>query len=214
MTEARSQMRARDFVDAGADPHDRGKSPYSLKAKLGRVLWGVVRGTAFRATFHNWYGIRRWILSCFGADLHPSVRIRASARVDIPWNLTMGANSSVGDRAILYCLGPVTIGRGVSISQGAHICAGSHDYTLRSMPLLRPPVVIEDDAWIAAEAFVGPAVRVGAGAILSSRGCAMKDLEPWTIYAGNPAQPVKARPPFRSDGDDAANHGPSEADAS
>ena len=203
MSDAPTPMRARDYVDAGADPENRDKSPYSLRAKVGRVLWALVQATIFRVSFHNWYGLRRRLLSLFGADLHPSVRIRASVRIEIPWNLTIGANSSVGDRAILYCLGPVTIGERVSISQGAHVCAGSHDYTLRSMPLLRPPIIIEDEAWIAADAFVGPAVRVGAGAILSSRACAMKDLEPWTIYAGNPAKAVKPRPPFQ-DGDEAA----------
>jgi putative colanic acid biosynthesis acetyltransferase WcaF len=62
------------------------------------------------------------------------------------------------------------------------------------MPLLRPPITIESDAWIAADAFVGPAVRVGEGAILGARGCAMQDLEPWSIYSGNPAKLVKPRP--------------------
>jgi putative colanic acid biosynthesis acetyltransferase WcaF len=114
--------------------------------------------------------------------------------VEIPWNLTIGADSSVGDGAILYCLGPVTIGDRVGISQHAHLCAGSHDYTKPGMPLLRPPITIESDAWIAADAFVGPAVRVGEGAILGARGCAMQDLEPWSIYSGNPAKLVKPRP--------------------
>ena len=64
------------------------------------------------------------------------------------------------------------------------------------MPLLRPPIVIEDDAWIAADAFVGPNIRVGQGAILGARGAAFKDLDPWTIYGGNPAKPIRKRPPF------------------
>lgn len=199
MTEQREHMRAGDYVDQGADPNDRGKSPYTLKSKIARVLWGVVQATLFRCSFHNWYGWRRRLLTLFGATIHPSVRIRRTVHVEIPWNLTIGEDSSVGDRAILYCLGPVTLGKHVGISQGAHLCAGSHDYHLRSMPLLRPPIVIEDEAWIAADAFVGPAVRVGAGAILSSRGCAMKDLEPWSIYAGNPAALVKPRPAFRDE---------------
>lgn len=199
MTEQREHMRAGDYVDQGADPHDRGKSPYTLKAKVARVLWSVVQATLFRGSFHNWYGLRRRLLILFGAAIHPSVRIRRTVHVEIPWNLTIGEDSSVGDRAILYCLGPVTLGKKVAISQGVHLCAGSHDYNLRSMPLLRPPIIIEDEAWIAADAFVGPAVRVGEGAILSSRGCAMKDLEPWSIYAGNPAKLVKPRPPFRDE---------------
>jgi len=197
MTDTPPSMRSRDYVDPGADLKDRAKSPYSLRAKIARVLWGFVQATVFVGSFHNWYRFRRWLLVCFGAKLHPTVRIRRTVRIEIPWNLTMGAESSAGDRAILYCLGPVTIGDRVMISQNVHICAGSHDYTLKAMPLLRPPIIVEDDVWIAADAFVGPAVRIGEGAILSSRACVMRDVEPWSIYAGNPAKLIKPRPPYR-----------------
>lgn len=189
------KMIAREYVDSRASSTDRYKSPYSFKAKVARVLWGGVQGTIFRYSFHNWYRFRQFLLSLFGAKVHPTVRIRRTVHVETPWNLTIGADSSVGDNAILYCLGPVTIGERVMISQNAHICAGSHDYLLRALPLLRPPIIIEDEVWIAADAFVGPAVRVGEGAILGARGCTMSDLEPWSIYAGNPALLIKPRPP-------------------
>jgi len=172
----------------------RSKSPYSTKEKVGRVLWAGVEATLFRWSFHNWYSWRRGLLRAFGAKIHKDARIRRTVRIEIPWHLTIGAESSVGDRAILYCLGPVCIGRRVSISQGAHLCAGSHDYRTSSMSLLRLPITVGDDAWIAAEAFVGPSVEVGNGAILGARACAMKHLEAWTIYAGNPAEVVKRRP--------------------
>ena len=61
------------------------------------------------------------------------------------------------------------------------------------MPLLRPPIEIGDEVWIAADAFVGPKVRVGEGAILGARAVALADLEPWTIYLGNPAVRVRTR---------------------
>jgi len=187
------RVRARDYVAPGADEADRARSPYSTGAKLARLLWAVVQATLFRHSFHTWYGMRNALLRAFGARVHPTARFRRTVRVEIPWNLAVGAGSSVGDGAILYCLGPVTIGQRVTISQHAHLCAGSHDHTKPGMPLLRPPIAVEDDAWIAADAFVGPAVRVGEGAILSSRGCAMKDLDPWSIYMGNPAQFVRHR---------------------
>lgn len=177
------------------DPHirERRTSPYSVREKIKRMVWGAVQGTLFRYTFHNWYGVRRRILCAFGAKLAPTVNIRRTAIFECPWNLTIGDGSTVGDRAILYCLGPVTIGRNVTVSQGAHICAGSHDSRKRSMPLLRPPVEIGDEAWIAADAFIGPRVKVGEGVILAARGVALENLEPWSIYRGNPAVRVKAR---------------------
>jgi putative colanic acid biosynthesis acetyltransferase WcaF len=61
------------------------------------------------------------------------------------------------------------------------------------MPLVKEPIVIEDAAWICADAFVGPGVRVGAGAVVGARAVAMSDVEPWTVVAGNPAAPIKRR---------------------
>ena len=145
-------------------------SPYGLREKVNRVLWGFVQATAFRMSFHSWYRWRRWLLLLFGASLDLEVRIRRTVRIECPWNLSVGRDSSVGDHTILYCLGPVRIGNRVSISQGAHICAGTHDYRFRSMPLVRASITIADDAWVCADAFVGPGVVVHEGAILGAIG--------------------------------------------
>jgi putative colanic acid biosynthesis acetyltransferase WcaF len=182
-----------DGMKDGPDKLARAESPYSTGEKVARVLWMYGGSLLFRFTFHNWYGARAWLLRRFGAGVGASVRVRASVRVEQPWNLTIGENSSVGDRAILYCLGKVAIGRSVSISQGVHVCAGTHDYRRADMPLVRAPITIGDDAWLAADSFVGPGVVVGRGAILGARGVAMKSLEAGWVYAGNPAVKVKAR---------------------
>ncbi len=169
-------------MDAG-----RHVSPYTSREKIARILWSVVQATLFRLSFHNCYGWRRFLLRRFGASIGRDCVIRRSVRIECPWNLTMADNACLGDRVNAYCLGTVTIGRRVSVSQDAELCAGSHDYTTRDMPLLRPPIIIEDDVWIAAGAFVGPGVTVGEGAVLGARGVAMKDLESWSIHVGNPA---------------------------
>lgn len=173
--------------------NSRHVSPYSIREKVLRLAWACVQGTLFRLSFHNWYRWRVFLLRCFGAQVHSTAVVRRTVRVECPWNLSLGANSCLGDHSIAYCLGPVAIGDRVSISQYAHLCAGTHDYLQPDMPLVRRPINIEDDAWIAADAFVGPGVRVGEGAILGARGVAMHDLAPWRIYAGNPAVEVRGR---------------------
>lgn len=171
----------------------RQPSPWTPRQKLARVLWMLARLLLFRPSFHNWYGWRRFLLRCFGAKIAPGVRIRPSARIEIPWNLQIGNHAVIGDHAIIYSLGKITIGRHVVISQYAHLCAGTHDYTQRSFPLLRPPIVLEEDVWIAADAFVGPGVTVGKRSILGARSSAFGDLPPDIIAVGNPARPIKPR---------------------
>tara|TARA_X000001036_G_scaffold86407_3_gene78454 strand:- start:4213 stop:4755 length:543 start_codon:yes stop_codon:yes gene_type:complete len=166
---------------------ERHVSPYSLQEKVWRLLWAIVQATFFRYSFHTWNGWRIFLLNSYGAKIDSTCVIRRTIKVECPWNLTVERNSCLGDGVIVYCLGKVSIGEHVSISQHAHICAGTHDFNSKDMPLLRQPITIENDVWIAADAFVGPNVTIGEGAILGARGVAMRDLDPWTIYSGNPA---------------------------
>jgi putative colanic acid biosynthesis acetyltransferase WcaF len=179
-------------------------SPWSLREKIGRALWMVARGSLFRYSWHNWYGWRRWLLRRFGAKIGNFVNIRPTASIEIPWQLEMGDYSSLGDYTIIYNLGPIKIGRRTVISQYAHLCAGSHDHTKYSMPLLRPPISVGSDVWIAADAYVGPGVTIGDGVILGARASAFKDLKPWTVYAGHPAHALRPRPPLQVGGPDEA----------
>jgi len=177
---------------------DRHLSPWTMREKIGRTLWYWTEATLFRLSPRPMYRWRAWLLRRFGADIHPTARLRSTVRIEVPWNLIMGEGSSAGDFAILYCLGTIRLGKGVSISQYAHLCAGTHDFTRSDLPLLRPPIVIEDEAWIAADVFVGPNVTIGAGCVVGARSSVFNDLPPWTICVGNPAKPVKERPRFDS----------------
>ncbi len=181
----------------------RHRSPYTWRVQLGRLLWTCCQRTLFRFSPRPAYRWRRWLLHLFGANIHPTARLHPTVRIEQPWNMTFGPNATVGDAAILYALGSIQIGARATISQFAHLCAGSHDYQLADMPLTRQPIIIGDDAWVAADGFVGPGVTVGEGAILGARGVASRDLLAWTIYAGNPASAIKPRPPLtaRVDGD-------------
>lgn len=172
---------------------DRARSPYSTKQKIGRILWDYFGQPIFSLTFHNWYKLRSSILRRFGAKIAPGVRLRPSVKVQIPWNLTIGTNTGVGDHTVLYCLAPITIGENCTISQYAHLCAGTHDHTRSDMPLVTKPVVIEPETWIAADTFIGPGVTVGRGSVVGARSSVFKDLEPWGIYAGNPARKLRDR---------------------
>ncbi|MEN6414756.1 MAG: acyltransferase [Veillonellales bacterium] len=52
-------------------------------------------------------------------------------------------------------------------------------------------IVICDKAWIGFEAVILKGVTVGEGAIVGARSVVTKDVEPWTVVAGNPARVVK-----------------------
>lgn len=171
----------------------RAATPYSRSERTRRILWNYLGQKLFRCTFHNWYETRASLLRLFGAKIGRSTRLRPTVLIEQPWNLTIGDNSSIGDRAILYCLGKVSLGNNVSLSQMVHLCAGTHDYSKPDLPLLRPPITIGDEVWLAADVFVAPDVTIGAGAVVGARSSVFKDLPPWTVCAGSPARPIKPR---------------------
>lgn len=158
----------------------------------GRVLWKLA-SPFFRLSPRPFWGWRRAILRLFGARVGIDAHVFSSVRISIPWNLNLGQSCSVGDRATLYALGPIEIGPRATISQGAHLCAGTHNWRDPTMPLLKPPINIGADAWICADAFIGPNVTIGEGAIVGARAVVTKDVVPRTIVAGNPAREIGKR---------------------
>lgn len=165
---------------------------YSMREQLRRVGWALA-GPLFRFSPRPFFGWRRFVLRCFGASVGRDVNIYPSARVVMPWNVAIGDWSAIGEDALIYNLGKVSIGARVTISQRVHLCGGTHDYTKADMPLIKSPIVIADNAWICADAFVGPGVTVGEGAVVGARGVVVRDVPPWAVVGGNPARVVKQR---------------------
>ena len=85
------------------------------------------------------------------------------------------------------------MGDNTTISQGAFICPGSHDISDSLNPMISKPIVIEDQVWIAVDAFIGYGVHIGQGAVVGARAVVFKDVEPWTVVGGNPARIIKKR---------------------
>jgi len=170
----------------------RAARPYSRTEYAGRVLWALA-SPLFRFSPRPLHAWRRTLLRLFGATVGRDVCIDPSVRIMIPWNLCIGDESSLGDRALVYNLGRVTIGARSTVSHLAHLCAGSHDYLDPALPLLRLPIEIGSDAWICSQAFVGPGLTVGDGGVVGACAVVTRSVEPWTVVAGNPATLVRQR---------------------
>ncbi len=170
-----------------------GGPSFSLANRIYRLLFGVTWTVLAAWTPPPLHGWRNFILRVFGARIGHRAHIYRSVRIWSPANLVVGDHVGIGPGATIYAMGPIVIGDYAVISQGAHICAGTHDVGDAHFQLQARPVHIGARAWIAAEAFVGPGVTIGEGAVLGARAVAMRDLEPWTIYSGNPAQAIRAR---------------------
>lgn len=128
-----------------------------------------------------------------GGRLAPSVSLSRTARLDYPWNVSMGYRSSVGNHSWIYALDRITIGDNVCIGEDVRILTGSHDITSPTFDLITKPIVIEGNAWIVTGSTILPGVRIGEGAVVAAGAVVTKDVEPWTVVGGNPAKFIKKR---------------------
>jgi putative colanic acid biosynthesis acetyltransferase WcaF len=168
-------------------PHFRGRSALTVQ------LWWLVQATLFRGSPQLLYGFRRWLLRRFGAQIGQGVLIRPSVKIPYPWKLAIGDYSWIGDDAVLYSFGRITIGRDVVVSQKCYLCAGTHDFRSPAFDILAFPITIEDEVWVAADVFVAPGVTIGRGAVVGSRSSVFTDLPAMMVCVGSPARPIHAR---------------------
>ncbi|GAA4779157.1 hypothetical protein GCM10023219_28840 [Stakelama sediminis] len=133
------------------------------------------------------------MLRAFGAKIGVDARVYSDCKIWLPANLTLGDRSILGRGVECYNQGMIEIGSDVVVSQGVTLCASTHEFEDPLFPLVLRPITIGNEVWVAAESFVGPGVTIGSGAVLGARGVAMRNLDPWTIYSGNLAKPIRSR---------------------
>lgn len=166
---------------------------FTLSHRLTRLLWNLVWLAGASWTPPMLRPWRVFLLRAFGARVAPTAIVYGSARIWHPANLEMGDHACIGPRVIVYSMADIRFGAHALASQGAHICAGTHDIDDPNFQLEARPIEIGEGAWVAAEAFVGPGVSIGDWAVLGARAVAFRDLEAWGVYAGNPAKRIRTR---------------------
>lgn len=161
---------------------------------LQRVLWYFINRTIFRC-FPGvpFRFLRNSLLRLFGAKIPPRSLIYSSANIWAPWNLEVGHYSCIGPNTDIYNKARVIIRDNCVISQGAYLCTATHDISNKNHPLICFPIIVEDKAWIAADAFIGPGVSIGEGAVVGARSAVFKNVDPWMVVGGNPAKIIKKR---------------------
>lgn len=166
---------------------------YSVFNRFYRLAWSIVYSVFYRPSprpLHRW---RCFLLSLFGAKLAAGVHPYPTARIWAPWNLICDEAASIGEDVIIYNPKPLRIGSHAVVSQYAFICGATHDYEDPTFPTIAYEMSLGAYSWICARACVQPGVNVGEGAVLALASVATRDLDPWTVYGGMPAKPLKKR---------------------
>jgi putative colanic acid biosynthesis acetyltransferase WcaF len=119
--------------------------------------------------------------------------IHSTARIQVPWNLTMQHRACLGEFTNAYSLGKIEILEGATVAQEAYLCTGTHDFNDPSLQLMTKPITIGKNAFIGARAMILPGVCIGDQAIVGAMSVVAKDVPDHQIVAGNPAKKIGER---------------------
>lgn len=164
--------------------------------KIKNMAWGVINATLFRIT-PPYLGIFRKLrvlmLRSFGANIDIHASIHPSVKVDFPWRLKMGKESSLGKKAWVYCLNDISIGNYSCIGQDVYLLTGSHDISSSTFDLVTKPIEIGDGVWVATSSTVLPGVKLSDMSVVGAGSVVVKSTNENDVIGGNPAHFIKKR---------------------
>ncbi|CAN5398319.1 colanic acid biosynthesis acetyltransferase WcaF [soil metagenome] len=157
-------------------------------------LWHFINTLIFMNPLNPSSNLRVFILRCFGAKIGQGVAMnKPNINIKYPWKLTIGNHVWIGERSWIYNMDEIIIGDNVNIAQGAMLLTGNHNYKSIEFDVFTKSIVIEEGVFIGAFSMVCPGVICKSHSVLAVNSVAKADLEPYTIYEGNPARPVRKR---------------------
>ena len=158
-----------------------------------RAIWYVVNILCFLNPLFPFARIKSVILRFFGAKIGAGVVIKPGVNIKYPWKLNVGEFVWIGEGVWIDNLDDIIIGDNCCISQGAMLLSGNHNYKKITFDLMVKSIVLEEGVWIGAKAVVCQGVICRSHSVLTVKSVAVKDLEAYSIYQGNPAIRVKNR---------------------
>lgn len=171
----------------------RTASPWTFPERLRILLWSIVWPVLCAWTPKPLNAWRLIWLRLFGCKIEGTPFVHQRARIEMPWHITLHDQSCVGDRANLYALGEIELGRKCVVAQEVYLCTGTHDFNDPHLSLVTAKITVGDNAFVGARAFVLPGVHIGNGVIVGAGSLVTRSVKPWSVVAGSPATFLRSR---------------------
>jgi len=171
----------------------RTASPWTFPERLRILLWSIVWPVLCAWTPKPLNAWRLIWLRLFGCKIEGTPFVHQRARIEMPWHITLHDQSCVGDRANLYAMGEIELGRKCVVAQEVYLCTGTHDFNDPHLSLVTAKITVGDNAFVGARAFVLPGVHIGDGVIVGACSLVTRSVKPWSVVAGSPARFLRSR---------------------
>ncbi|MDP7099631.1 MAG: acyltransferase [Rhodospirillales bacterium] len=138
------------------------------------------------------YLLRYMVCKPFFRQLH-TIWIFDGVHIWYPHRIKIGKHVTLNEGVFITGRYDLDVHDGVLIGHGASILTGHHNFKSASMAIRDQgtsgaPIVIEHDVWIGAHATVLQGVRIGQGAIIGAGAVVTRDIPPYAIAVGVPAE--------------------------
>jgi len=161
--------------------------------KIRYAFWLLISNVFFLTNIPYPNFTKVFILKCFGCKVGKNVVIKPWVKIKFPWMLSLGNSVWLGESVWIDNISEIKVGNNVCISQGALLITGNHNYSSEKFELISKPIIIEDGVWVCANTILIGGITIHSHAVLAINSLASKDLEPYSIYSGNPAIFIKKR---------------------
>lgn len=120
------------------------------------------------------------------------------------------SNISIGDRTVIRpnCFiyahsdasklrGGIIIEEDVLIGNGVHMYSSNHEFLEIDKPISEqghrtyPSIRVSKGAWIGSNSIILPGIQIGQNSVVAAGSVVTKNVEPFTLVAGNPAKLIK-----------------------
>lgn len=113
-------------------------------------------------------------------------------------SFTTGNGLRVGAHAEIDYSGGITIGKNVTVSEGARIFTHDHEVDghadWRKNPINFSPLTVDDFAWVGANSIILNSVStIGKGAVIAAGAVVNKNVDDYEIVGGVPASRLRIR---------------------
>ncbi len=142
--------------------------------------------------------IRRLVYRGLCKQLGSDAIIYPGAYLTHTYGMEIGNRFSINSGAILDGRGGMRIGNSVMVGPHAVLVSSTHEHRNLDLPMssqdhVMQPLIIRDDVWIGANAFIRGGIAIGNHAVVAAGACVLADVADYEIAGGVPARPIGDR---------------------
>lgn len=144
------------------------------------------------------YGIRYLCVKRLAKSCGKKVLIFPGCVLHWLENCEIGDNISIHDFCYIDAIGGIKIGDNARIAHNCSLITGQHKYDIPDKTIVdsggtKAAISIGSDVWLGTGVVVLQGVKVGDGVVVGANSVVTKDVEPYTVVAGMPAELIKKR---------------------